>query len=145
YLHIMSYVYHRTSSCLCMSTLFPYTTLFRSYPTIAVGAQGDAGQPRLLIKHRPRKRDLVLLGRLMCVAGQAQLWRYTVRKRIGIIRICSGTQLLFIGETIAVAVRITVITNAVTVKIAPLGGIVWEGIVRIRHAIPVSIIIQGIR
>src|SRR5690606_4734703 len=58
--------------------------------------------------------------------------------------VCSS-DLLFIGETIAVAVRITVITNAVTVKIAPLGGIVWEGIVRIRHAIPVSIIIQGIR
>src|SRR5690606_2069263 len=66
------------------------------------------------------------------------------RNTARIVGIRAQFQLLFIGDAIAVAVRIAVVANAVTVEIGPLSGIVGKGILVVGATIAIAILIDHI-
>ena len=65
--------------------------------------------------------------------------------RGGIRRIGTGQQFMIVADTIAVAVRIAVITNAISVKIKPFGRISGKDIHRIADGVAIKVAIEGVR
>ena len=69
----------------------------------------------------------------------------TIRRRIGwVIGIKTQLYLVDIADTVAIAVRIAVVAQAVAIQVEPFRSIVREGIVIVKVTITITVIIQRV-